>query len=113
MAEENRLPNQHNKAWHNDSFRGYADYMERQSFITSIDKLEKIANEKNVAYMCAEAVWWRCNRSLISDLLKSKGWKVIHILDKNKSEEHPYTKPAKIENGRLTYRDINTQSELF
>jgi uncharacterized protein (DUF488 family) len=107
MAESN------NNAWHNDSFRGYADYIEQQSFIRSIEKLEKSANEKNVAYMCAEAVWWRCHRSLISDFLKSKGWKVIHIIDINKSEEHPYTKPAKIENGKLTYRDTNAQSELF
>jgi uncharacterized protein (DUF488 family) len=53
--------------------------------------------------MCAEAVWWRCHRSLISDYLKARGIEVIHILDANKTEPHPYTSPARIVNGKLSY----------
>jgi uncharacterized protein (DUF488 family) len=56
--------------------------------------------------MCAEAVWWRCHRSLIADYLKAKGVKVIHILGIGKSEEHPFTSAARIVNGELTYRGV-------
>jgi uncharacterized protein (DUF488 family) len=59
--------------------------------------------------MCSEAVWWRCHRSMVSDYLKVCGWKVIHIMGNGKAEEHPYTAPAKIENGRLTYKEENKE----
>lgn len=52
--------------------------------------------------MCSEAVWWRCHRSMVSDYLKARGWKVIHIMVA-KAEEHPYTQPARIVKGTLTY----------
>jgi uncharacterized protein (DUF488 family) len=93
----------HNLGWRKDSFRGYADYMETENFTEGIDELEKISFHKRVALMCAEAVWWRCHRSMVADYLKLKGWEVIHILGKNKTEEHPYTQPAKIIHGRLSY----------
>ena len=54
--------------------------------------------------MCSEAVWWRCHRSMVSDYLKAHGWKVMHIMDVGKEEEHPYTAPAKVVNGELTYK---------
>jgi uncharacterized protein (DUF488 family) len=57
--------------------------------------------------MCAEAVWWRCHRSLVSDYLKAKGWKVMHIMAAGKAEEHPYTSPARIVNGHVVYNDEN------
>ena len=53
--------------------------------------------------MCSEAVWWKCHRSMISDYLKLNGWAVLHIMDKTKAEEHPYTQVAKIVNGELDY----------
>jgi len=56
-----------------------------------------------VAIMCAEAVWWRCHRSLISDYLKSRGIEVMHILDANKTQPHPFTSAARIVNGELNY----------
>jgi len=59
--------------------------------------------KKNTAYMCSEAVWWRCHRGLMSDYLKIRGWKVIHIMGVGKSEEHPYTSAARIANGSLRY----------
>ncbi|MBF6611408.1 MAG: DUF488 domain-containing protein [Chryseobacterium sp.] len=102
-------PDSHNTAWRLDSFRGYADYMETDSFKKAIENLEKLAMEKRVAYMCSEAVWWSCHRSLVSDYLKNEGWNVQHIMSKTKSNEHPYTKPARIVNDRLVY----TEETLF
>ena len=78
-----------NTAWHNAAFRGYADYMETEAFNKGIEELEEIAILKRTAYMCSEAVWWRCHRSLVSDELKLLGWTVIHIFSRNKAEEHP------------------------
>jgi uncharacterized protein (DUF488 family) len=95
-----------NTAWRNESFRGYADYMETDEFQRAIDRLVKLADGVGpTAIMCAEAVWWRCHRSLISDYLKARGREVIHILDVNKTEPHPFTSAAKIVNGELSYGD--------
>ena len=80
--------------------------METEEFRKGIDRLVGLAEKIGpTAIMCAEAVWWRCHRSLISDLLKTRGVEVIHILDKGKSELHPFTSAAKIVNGRLSYAD--------
>jgi len=92
-----------NTGWRNAAFRGFADYMETENFKKGIEQLEKIALTKRTAYMCSEAVWWRCHRSLVSDVLKLKGWNVFHIMEVGKAEEHPYTQPAKIINGKLVY----------
>ena len=97
-----------NTAWKNDAFRGYADYMETDEFKNGIRHLEEQASRYTTAYMCSEAVWWRCHRSLVSDHLKWKGWKVLHIMGENKSEEHPYTSPAKIIDGKLSYQKEQT-----
>lgn len=96
-------PNSHNTAWKNIQFRGYADYMETPDFMEGINELTSYAFRKRTSYMCSEVLWWRCHRSMISDYLKLKGWKVTHIMGKNKTEEHPYTKQAKIINDRLEY----------
>jgi len=92
-----------NDGWRLAAFRGYADYMETEEFNNAMTKLELLADKKRVAYMCAEAVWWRCHRSLISDYLKHKGWTVMHIMNVGKSEEHPYTNPARIVDHKLVY----------
>lgn len=93
-----------NDGWRLASFRGYADYMETIEFSNAVNTLEQLAtNGKKIAYMCAEAVWWRCHRSLISDFLKHKGWIVTHIMNIGKSEEHPYTSPARIVEDKLIY----------
>lgn len=96
-------PDSCNMGWRVAAFRGYADYMETDNFKTAIKELEKIASGKRVAYMCAEAVWWRCHRSLVSDYFKNEGWTVLHIMGVGKSTEHPYTSPAKIKDGKLDY----------
>jgi uncharacterized protein (DUF488 family) len=93
-----------NTAWRNASFRGYADYMETEPFQKGIERLIEVAAEAGpTAIMCAEAVWWRCHRSLIADFLKARGVEVLHILGANKVEPHPYTSAARIVNGELTY----------
>lgn len=96
----------HNTAWKNASFRAYADHMETDEFQKGVEELLEVAAEKRVTVMCAEAVWWRCHRSLISDYLKAAGNKVIHIIDPNKSEEHPFTSAARIVDGELNYRGL-------
>jgi uncharacterized protein (DUF488 family) len=94
----------HNTAWRNASFRGYADHMETAQFRTGIEKLLDLANKLGpTAIMCAEAVWWRCHRALISDYLKTLGVEVVHIVDAKKTEPHPYTSVARILGGRLSY----------
>ena len=96
----------HNTAWRNPSFRAYADHMESEEFRSGVEGLLELARDARVAVMCAEAVWWRCHRSLISDYLKAEGHTVIHILDENKTEEHPFTPAARIVEGRLSYRGL-------
>lgn len=92
-----------NTAWRHPAFRGYADFMETTEFAEAISELEALATELPVAYMCSEAVWWRCHRAMISDQLKLNGWTVLHIVSEKKTEEHPYTSPAKIIKGQLSY----------
>jgi uncharacterized protein (DUF488 family) len=101
-----RKPNtdSRNTAWRNASFRGYADYMETEEFHKGVERLLALAGEAGpAATMCAEAVWWRCHRSLISDYLKARGIEVIHILDANKTEPHPFTSAARMVHGALSY----------
>jgi uncharacterized protein (DUF488 family) len=97
-------PDSKNTAWRNASFHGYADYMETEEFRKGVDRLLDLAREAGpTAIMCAEAVWWRCHRSLISDYLKARGVEVTHILDAGKTEPHPFTSAARIVNGKLSY----------
>ena len=95
-----------NTAWKNPQFRAYADHMETDEFRSAVEELLELASESHVAVMCAEALWWRCHRSLISDYLKAEGHTVIHILDQTKTEEHPYTSAARIVDGKLSYRGL-------
>jgi uncharacterized protein (DUF488 family) len=77
--------------------------METDNFKQSISELQEIAARQRVAYMCAEAVWWSCHRSLISDYLKIRGWTVMNIMGLAKADEHPFTSAARIVDGELRY----------
>jgi uncharacterized protein (DUF488 family) len=99
-------PDSHNSAWRNAQFRGYADHMETEEFRNGVRELLELASTKRVAVMCAEAVWWRCHRSLIADYLKAEGHEVIHIIDEKKTEEHPFTSAARVVDGELSYRGL-------
>ena len=93
-----------NTNWRHAAFRGYADYMQTGEFAAARDRLATLAASRRTAVMCAEAVWWRCHRGLIADDFKAHGWQVIHLLAPGRSEEHPYTSAARIdEAGQLTY----------
>ncbi len=92
-----------NTAWRNASFRGYADYMSTAEFTEGLEALLEVASGSHVALMCAEAVWWRCHRSMVSDALCVRGVKVLHIMDDKHAVVHPMTSPARVEDGKLTY----------
>lgn len=96
-------PRSTNLVWRHPAFRAYADYMETEEFLHEIEVLEALAGESRTAYMCSEAPWWKCHRALISDFLKSRGWKVWHIMEKGKISEHPFTGPARTVKGHLHY----------
>jgi len=99
-------PDSLNIAWRNESFRGYADYMETGKFREGIERLLDLAAQQRLAIMCSEAVWWRCHRSLISDYLKVKGIEVNHIMSIGKAEPHPFTSAAGVVDGELSYRGV-------
>jgi uncharacterized protein (DUF488 family) len=103
-----RRPTLHSKntVWKNASFRAYADHMETAEFKQGIDALLELGCTKRTAIMCAEALWWRCHRGLISDYLKARGIEVIHLLDGKHTEVHPYTSAARIVEGRLSYEGL-------
>ena len=92
-----------NTGWRNTSFRGYADYMQSEAFKTALEMLIKGASSAPTAIMCAEAVPWRCHRSLIADALTSRGWTVRHIMTTTKADTHRVTPFAVVEQGRITY----------
>ncbi|EDY22273.1 protein of unknown function DUF1130 [Chthoniobacter flavus Ellin428] len=92
-----------NSGWRNQSFRGYADYMQTEDFTAAIEKLIEAAQTKQVAVMCAEAVPWRCHRSLIADALVIRGIPVEHIMSATRRDPHHLTPFAKRTGLRITY----------
>jgi uncharacterized protein (DUF488 family) len=98
--------NSRNIAWRNDSFRGYADYMETPEFTHAIEVLLHEATNRRVAIMCAEMLWWQCHRGLIADYLKARDHQVTHIAAGGKTEPHPFTSAARIIDGRLSYHGL-------
>ena len=92
-----------NKAWRNASFRGYADYMLTDDFERGLTELLELAKQERLAMMCAEAVPWRCHRSLVSDALLARGRTVTHITGSSEPSPHELTPFAVVENGRVTY----------
>jgi uncharacterized protein (DUF488 family) len=97
-------PDSHNDAWRNASFRGYADYMETDEFKRSLDRVISRAAHKRVALMCAEAVPWRCHRSLIADALIARGLSVYDIMTETRATPHHLPGWARLIRGhRLSY----------
>ena len=96
-------PDSGNKGWRNNSFRGFADYMQTDEFAAGLQELIKLSEEKRTAIMCAEAVPWRCHRSLVADALMNNGIEVVNIFSETKSEIHHLTSFAKVNGNRITY----------
>ena len=92
-----------NTGWQNASFRGFADYMQTAEFEKGIEKLVNLAEKEQVAIMCAEAVPWRCHRSLIADALVARGIAVHHITSLTRAEPHRLTSFARVEGTDITY----------
>lgn len=96
-------PDSINTGWRNASFRGYADYMQTGDFENALSGLLQLCAHKRCAVMCAEAVPWRCHRSLLADALVARGLLVEHILSGSRREVHNLTPFAQIQNERVTY----------
>ncbi len=101
----------HNTAWKNSGFRGYADYMETREFREALDDLISLASADSVAIMCAEAVPWRCHRTLVSDALLARAVEVFHIIDGN-VRTHTLTSFGVIRNGSVRY-ESPAEPDLF
>jgi uncharacterized protein (DUF488 family) len=96
-------PDSVNMGWRNTSFRGYADYMQTPEFAQHLAELIALAREETVAIMCAEAVPWRCHRSLIADALVARGIEVAEISSPTRLTPHRITKWARVEDQTVTY----------
>jgi uncharacterized protein (DUF488 family) len=104
-------PDSQNRGWRNASFRGFADYMQTAEFARELETLMTLAQSDCVAIMCAEAVPWRCHRSLIADAVTARGMAVEHIIDECHRIPHKLTLFARIDGARLTYPAA--EGELF
>jgi uncharacterized protein (DUF488 family) len=96
-------PDSPNLGWRTAGFRGFADYMLTPEFAKQLQALVELAGRERLAVMCAEAVPWRCHRSLIADALVVRGLRVEHILGPGRRQPHRLTPFARVEGGRLTY----------
>ncbi|HET8581541.1 MAG TPA: DUF488 domain-containing protein [Candidatus Paceibacterota bacterium] len=92
-----------NTGWRNASFRGYADYMGTDGFAAGIAELEALGTARRSAFMCAEALPWRCHRSLIADALTMRGWRVLDIMSLSSATPHRLTPFLRVEKGVLIY----------
>lgn len=95
--------NSTNLGWHNSRFRAYADYMLTPAFQRGLKRLMRFASAKPTAIMCAEAVPWRCHRSLIADAFLARGWQVIDLMSERSAKRHTLTEFAKINGTQVTY----------
>jgi uncharacterized protein (DUF488 family) len=113
-------PDSPNRGWRNESFRGYADYLDTPEFAAGLEELLALAGHRRTAILCAERHWTSCHRGLIADVLKLRGLEVLHVLDRSRVEIHPYTGPARVTEGRLGYpgedmpgKGMPQQDDLF
>jgi uncharacterized protein (DUF488 family) len=95
-----------NSAWKNSGFRGYADYMQTPEFEVALSELVELIKEKTAVYCCTEAVFWRCHRQLVSDVLTVRGFRMGHIFSSSKVEEHKLTKFVKVDGLHVTYPSL-------
>ena len=96
-------PDSRNTGWRNLSFRGYADYMQTPEFAASLDRCIELARRERTVLMCAEAVPWRCHRSLVGDALSVRGLQVSEIVSGVRARPHTLTPWARVRRGRISY----------
>lgn len=107
-------PDSLNMAWRNASFRGYADYMQTVEFEENLERVIQLTRRERISLMCAEALPWRCHRSLIADALLIRDIRVEHIMSPTDVQPHSLTSFAKVHGTRITYpleKDISEQKE--
>jgi uncharacterized protein (DUF488 family) len=92
-----------NTGWRNEGFRGFADYMQTEEFEDALAALIRMSRETRIAIMCAEAVPWRCHRSLVADALSVRGVPVVEILSESGYRMHQLTPFAQVDGVRITY----------
>lgn len=97
------LKDSRNTAWTHPAFRGYADHIATEEFAEGLEELLILSGGMRTAVMCAEVLWWRCHRRIISDVLVSLGIDVIHIRESTSSEHHKLSPPARLVHGELSY----------
>jgi len=103
-----------NTLWKVEAFRNYADYAETPAFAAALAELERLARERPTAYMCAEAVWWRCHRRLITDYLLARGWDVVHLLGRGHQDPAALTPGAIVQpDGTIEYPANSEQPRLI
>ena len=103
-----------NTLWRVEAFRNYADYAETPAFHEALTQLERLARERPTAYMCAEVVWWRCHRRLITDYLLARGWDVVHLLGPGQQESASRTPGAIVHSdGTIEYPANVAQPRLI
>lgn len=95
-----------NTGWHNKSFRAYADYMQTNEFTEALEELMSLSKAKTTVIMCAEAVPWRCHRSLIGDALLIRDYEILDIFSEKKTQAHKLTSFAKVDGLKITYPEI-------
>ncbi|MDQ3986509.1 MAG: DUF488 domain-containing protein [Actinomycetota bacterium] len=104
-------PSRH-AAWRSSSFQAYADHMDTEDFRRALEGLIAEARAgPALAVMCAETLWWKCHRRLISDSLVARGITVIHLVDENNRQPHRFHPSARVENGGVVY-DVGVDREL-
>jgi len=96
-------PDSVNLGWRNASFRGFADYMQTDEFEAALDRVIQLAKERPTALMCAEAVPWRCHRSLVADALTVRKIRVLEIISASAPKEHTLTQFARVRGTHITY----------
>ena len=107
-------PPSRNTLWRVHAFRNYADYAETPDFRAALEDLERLARDQPTAYMCAEALWWRCHRRLITDYLLARRWRIVHLLSPGHQEAASMTSGAVIEaDGTIEYPATSTQPRLI
>jgi uncharacterized protein (DUF488 family) len=97
------VPPELNGFWENQSFHNYADYALSDEFAAALDQLLELSSERRCAIMCAEAVWWRCHRRIISDYLLERGRNVLHLMGGGRVEPARLTAGAEPKGGKIVY----------
>ena len=105
-------PDSPNGGWRIEAFRGYADHMASAEFAAGLERLEQLASRRPTAMMCAEALWWRCHRRLLSDALLARGCDILHLDARGATQPHRLTEFAVVDGERVSYPPAQAALEV-